>query len=104
MNVNITPILESIISLVLLVLTTFFVPWLKSKTTANQRESMLKWVDIAVAMAQQLYWDCDGEKRKEEALKFLSSKGYDVNDEEILSALEAAVLKLHNSLTEEGKK
>jgi hypothetical protein len=96
--VDITPAINALIALLAAVATAYLVPWLKSKTTANQRENLLVWVDIAVSAAQQLFHQADGAKRLHYALDLLESKGFDVNDDSVLDAVEAAVLKLHQGL------
>lgn len=95
---DLTPILNAIIALAAALITAFVVPWLKRKTTEQDREELLKWVEIAVAAAQQLYHQLDGAKRKEYVLDFLEGKGYTVNGSEIDAAIEAAVLRLHQEL------
>ena len=74
------------------------IPWLKRKTDEQEREALLRWVEIAVAAAQQLYHQKDGAERKAYVLDFLESKGYRVDTAEIDSAIEAAVLKLHEEM------
>ena len=96
--IDLTTILEAIIAFAVAIITAFVIPWLKSKTTAEQREDLLKWVDIAVAAAQQLFHQMDGSARLEYALSLLEEKGYDVNDDIVKDAVEAAVLKLHRQL------
>lgn len=96
--IDLTNLLEIIVTLVATVASLFLIPWLKSKTTSEQREDMLKWVDIAVAAAQQLYHQRDGETRLDYALSVLAERGYDVNSDAVLDAVEAAVLKLHQQL------
>lgn len=95
---NLTPLFEAFIALAAAIITGFLIPWLKRKTTAQEREELLTWVNIAVTAAQQLYHTADGAKRKKYVLDFLYNKGYDVNDKEIENAIEAAVLKLHREL------
>lgn len=97
-NVNITPIIEQIIALLVTIITIFVIPWVKSKTTEQQRKEMLQWVQIAVSAAQQLYHQANGSERKEYVLQFLSSKGYDISSKDIENAIEAEVLKLHQQL------
>ena len=63
-------------------------------------KEMFKWVEIAVMAAQQLYHNLDGRMRKEYVVRFLERKGYDVDTQEVDSAIEAAVLKLHQELEE----
>lgn len=96
---NITPIVVSVIAVILAVLTYIVIPFIESKISAQDREDLLRWVEIGVAAAQQLYYAADGSKRKQYVLEFLESKGYDVNTDEIDNALEAAVLKLHKELS-----
>lgn len=97
-TINLTPILDALIVLISGVITAFVVPWIKRNTSEKDRENMLRWIDIAVAAAQQLYYQEDGAKRKEYVMRFLKEKGYDVNTAEVDSAIEAAVLKLHKEL------
>lgn len=93
-----TIIINSVIALVAALISVFVIPWIRSKTTSQNREEMLKWVEIAVAASQQLYYNCKGSERKEYVLDFLNSKGYDISSKEVENAIEAAVLKLHKEL------
>ena len=95
---NLTPILEAVIALAVVVISAFMIPWINSKTTAQEREELLKWVDIAVAAAQQLFHQLNGAQRLDYALDFLAKQGFDVEDAAVLNAVEAAVLKLHRQL------
>lgn len=95
---NLTPVLEAIIALAVAVISTFLIPWIKSKTTAQDREELLAWVDIAVAAAQQLYHHLDGQARLDYALSVLSAQGFDIDSDAVLDAVESAVLKLHRQL------
>lgn len=95
---DLTVLIEIIIALVFTAVSLFLVPWLKSRTTAEQRADLLKWVDIAVAAAQQLYHQHSGEQRLHYALTLLAKQGYNVDDNAVRAAVEAAVLKLHQQL------
>ena len=99
---DITSILEAVIALAAAVVTVFLVPWISSRTTAQEREELLSWVDIAVAAAQQLYYKCSGAQRLDYALAMLEEKGFDIDDGAVVDAVEAAVLKLHRQLEETG--
>lgn len=100
---NLTSVLEAVIALAVSVLTVFVLPWISGKITAQEREELLNWVDIAVGAAQQLYHQLDGEARLNYALALLEEKGYDIDDNAILDAVEAAVLKLHRGLEKEAE-
>lgn len=95
---DLTSVVEVVIALAVTVITVFVLPWLSGKTTAQEREELLSWVDIAVAAAQQLYYQLDGEARLNYALSLLEEKGYDVDNGAVIDAVEAAVLKLHQQL------
>ena len=100
--IDLTPIYNAVIALAAACVSVFFIPWLKRKTDEQEREELLKWVDIAVMAAQQLYHQQKGEQRKAYVLNFLAGKGYDVNSEEVDNAIEAAVLQLHQELEAAG--
>lgn len=95
---DLTPVLEAIVALAVSLFTAFVIPWITSKTSAQERETMLKWVDIAVSAAQQLYHHLDGDQRLDYALGILARRGYDVDDDAVINAVEAAVLRLHQQL------
>lgn len=59
---------------------------------------MMRWIEIAVMAAQQMYHGLNGSERKEYVQQFLLSKGYDISSKEVDNAIEAAVLKLHKEL------
>lgn len=101
--IDLTPIINTGITLIALILAATLVPWIKSKLNKEQTDSLLKWAEIAAAAAQQLYWDLDGETRRQHALELLAEKGFDINTAEVQNALEAAVLKLHSALKARGQ-
>ncbi len=101
--IDLTPIINTGITLIALILAATLVPWIKSKLNKEQTDSLLKWAEIAAAAAQQLYWDLDGETRRQHALELLAEKGFDINSTEVQNALEAAVLKLHSALEARGQ-
>lgn len=96
--IDLTNIVEAVIALAATIIATFLIPWIKGRTTAQDREELLAWVDIAVAAAQQLYHQCSGQQRLDHALSVLAEQGFDVDDRAVLDAVEAAVLRLHQQL------
>ena len=95
---DLTPVINGAIALLAALISAFVIPWLRLKTSQQERETLLKWVEIAVAAAQQLYDCLDGEQRKRFVREYLSAKGFDVDAEDVDNAIEAAVLKLHREL------
>ncbi len=100
---DITPIIQAVITLAVALITAFAVPWLKKKIGAENMDEFLKWVEIAVAAAEQLYDSLDGDAKKAYVVQFLTSKGFKVDTEALDNAIEAAVLKLHNELYRQVK-
>lgn len=98
MNVDITPIVSAVIVLLSALISVFLIPYIRSCTEASRLAEIEKWVQIAVAAAEQLYTSAQGEKKKNYVLNFLTDHGYDVDFNEINSLVEAEVLKLHAEL------
>ena len=95
---EITEIIKAIIYLLLSVASVFLIPWLKGQVGEQKMGEFLKWVDIAVAAAEQLYYSTDGEKKKDYVLAYLEAKGFAVDEDELNMAIEASVNRLHNEL------
>lgn len=95
---DITPIIQAVLTLAVALITAFVIPWLKNKIGAQNMDEFMRWVQIAVAAAEQLYESTDGDEKKAYVLNFLASKGFKVDTEELDNAIEAAVLELHNAL------
>lgn len=94
--IDITPIVNAVIALLAAGVSVFLIPWIKSKTTDAQRKELLEWVKIGVAAAEQLYeGQGRGEEKKKYVLEFLKSKGFDLNEESVNNAIEAAVKQLN---------
>lgn len=100
--IDLTPLMNAIIAFLAAIILRYVIPWVNAQTNAKQRENVLAWVDVAVAAAQQLYYHLDGETRLQYALDFLKQKGFDIEDDVILDAVEAAVLKLHQGLVSDN--
>lgn len=96
--IDLTPIINAIIVILAGVALRYAVPWIKGKTTEQERQDLLAWVDIAVMAAQQLYHQSSGEIRLQYAMNVLRGQGFDVDDTAVRDAVEAAVLKLHQAL------
>lgn len=97
MNIDITVIVNAVIALIAAVISVFVIPWIKSKTTAQQREELIAWVKIAVAAAEQIYkGDKRGKEKKQYVLDFLKDNGFTVDADSVNAAIEAAVKQLNS--------
>lgn len=71
------------------------VPLIKSKITAQQYETLLKWAKVGVLAAEQLWPEGGmGAEKKAYVKEYLQSKGYDVDLQEVDIAIESAVFEM----------
>lgn len=97
MTIDVTTIVNAVIALIAAIISAFVIPWIKSKTTAQQREDLVAWVKIAVAAAEQIYRGTKrGEEKKQYVLDFLTKNGFSVNEDSVNAAIEAAVKQLNS--------
>ncbi len=102
---DITPVLNAVIALAAAVVTAFVIPWIKSKTTAAQREEINSWVKIAVTAAEQIYLGAGkGKEKKEYVLKFLEEKNLKIDEESVDLMIESAVKNMNQAFGEEVKR
>lgn len=100
---DITPLCIAVLSLVAIIVTVYLVPWLRSKTTKEQREEINAWVKIAVRAAEQLFGGSGrGTEKKQYVidfmLEFLAKRKLTINMDELDKMLEAAVLELNKGV------
>lgn len=100
--IDLTPVINAVIVLAAALITAFVIPWVKRNTTAQDREEFLRWVEIAVAAAEQLFHVTQGTEKKKYVIQFLKEKGFTLSEEEVNAAIEGAVLKLHRGLEAAG--
>lgn len=99
---NITPIVNAVIALAAAAITAFVIPWIKSKTTAAQREEVNEWVRIAVTAAEQIYRETGkGKEKKAYVLKFLEEKNLKIDGESVDLMIESAVKNMNEAFGKE---
>ena len=100
---DITPVVNAVIALAAAVVAAFVVPWIKSKTTAAQREEIDAWVRIAVTAAEQIYKETGkGKEKKAYVLKFLEEKNLKIDEKSVDLMIESAVKNMNESFGREG--
>lgn len=92
---NLTPILIALLILVAVLIICYLIPWIKTKTTAQQRENIYFWIRIACSAAEQLFKSGEGQKKKQYVLEFLQSKNLKVDMDELDKMIEAVVLEIN---------
>lgn len=95
---DITPIIEAVAALIAALITAFLVPYIKSKTTAEQQKEINAWVKIAVSAAEQIYTGSGrGEEKKEYVISWLREHGITVDEAKLDALIEAAVYELNTN-------
>lgn len=89
-------IVLGVISILGAILTYMVVPYLKSKTSKEQRETIMFWVSVAVSAAEQIFNERGmGAEKKKFVVEFLVEKGIKVSLEELDVLIESAVKELN---------
>lgn len=97
---DITGIIEIVIALLSALVTTFLIPYIKKKMSAEKFSELQRWVGIAVEAAEQIYGSKTGSQKKEYVVNFLLSKGIVVDVDSVSALIEAEVYKLGQKKTE----
>lgn len=90
--IDFTPILQAVIALLAALITYKLIPWIKTKTSAQQQQNLTTLIRVLVFAAEQLYGAGNGQEKLEYVCEQLREQGYEVN----LAAIEAAVFENFN--------
>ena len=97
-NIDLTPVIQALITLASTVITIFVIPkltaFLRERLSVQEQEQLREWVKVAVTAAEQLYGSKTGQQKKEYVVSFLLSKGLVVYVDEITALIESEVYKL----------
>lgn len=95
---DITTIIEAAAALVAAVITAVVIPYIKSRTTAQQQAEINAWVKIAVTAAEQIYRGSGrGEEKKAYVINWLREHGITVDEAKLDALIEAAVYELNTN-------
>lgn len=93
--VDITNIVSAVITLIVALITTFLIPWLKNKLDADKFEKIQAWTKVAVQAAEMIYNGAGrGEEKKAYVIQYLNDKGFKLDTATIDALIESAVLEL----------
>lgn len=100
---NVTPIIETVFALIAAVITAIVIPYIRSKTTAQQQTEINAWVRIAVSAAEQIYVGSGrGQEKKAYVIKWLAEHGVTLDETRLDAMIEAAVYDLKKGLLPAG--
>ena len=96
---DLTPIIEAVAALIGVVITCILVPFIRSKTTAEQQKEINAWVKIAVSAAEQIFKGSGrGEEKKQYVIAWLKERGFTVDENDLDALIEAAVYELNQGI------
>ena len=99
MTFDVTSVVEAVLALVGTIITCVLVPYIKSKTTAEQQKEINAWVKIAVSAAEQIFNGSGrGEEKKAYVIAWLKETGVKVDETELDALIEAAVYELNQGI------
>ena len=105
MTFDATSFIEAILALIGVCITTFLIPYLKSKTNKETQDEINNWVRIAVTAAEQIYNGSGrGTEKKAYVVKWLIDHNITYDANKIDAMIEAAVytLKQNGLITAEA--
>ena len=91
-NVNLTPLIQAIIAVLAALITYKLVPWIRSRTTAQQQANLQTLIRVLVYAAEQIYGAGSGQRKLDYVCSILRQRGYEVS----LPEIEAEVYKAFN--------
>ena len=95
MNIDLTPILEAIIAIVVALITTKLIPWIKTKTTNEQQALLQATVKTLVFAAEQLYGAGEGAAKLDYVVRQLEAKGFTADRAAIEAIVKENITNLH---------
>ena len=101
-TINLTPIVQITIMLAVVIITSFVIPWIKSKTTQEQWQMIQDIAKISTKAAEILF---KGSGRGAEKLNYVTtyikefclSKGFTIDDKTIRQSIENAWDEMTNA-------
>lgn len=89
--VDLTPVVQAVITLLAALITYRLVPWIKARTTEQQQANLAALASTLVYAAEQLFGANHGAEKLAYVTDILRKRGYDVDSQEVLAVVEAAV-------------
>lgn len=91
----ITELTKAIISVVLILISAYVIPWLKNKVGDDKYATIVEFAEIVVRSAEKIYTPEEWAKKKEYAVELVAKKseelGLNLSVEEINAIIEGAV-------------
>lgn len=92
--IDLTPLFQAIITLIAALITIYLIPWIKQKTTSDQREQISAAVHIAVYAAEKIYGAGHGAEKLAWATQWLRQHGFDLDTDTLKGEINAAIKEM----------
>ena len=89
--IDLTPILQAVVGFLATWITVKVIPWIKSKTSAQQQATLSMVVDVLVYAAEQLYGSDSAKEKMGYVQSELKKRGYEAD----IAQIEAAVKRMN---------
>ena len=98
-SVNLTPFVELAIAVCAGLITRCLIPWLQEKKGRERVEKLYRQAKIGVEAAEQLYGaGCGPDIKLPYVKNYLQSRGFELDEESVRTAIEAAVYEINNAV------
>lgn len=85
------------LSVIGMVITYYVIPYIKSKTTNEQRQDLVYWTQIAIKLAEQIYKDKgQGALKFEYVVEWLNKQGIKFTEEQVKALIDVIVDYFNN--------
>lgn len=99
--INLTPLVEALIAVIALIISTYLIPWLKTKLTAEQLTYAKTAVEVAVYAAEKAYGAGKGEQKLKYVQDVLAARGVELDTIALMSLVDASIKKMEQAETPE---
>ena len=94
-NIDLTPIIQAIFALLAALVTYKLIPWIKAKTTAEQRQLLMAMTSTLVFAAEQLYGAGNGQAKLDYVVAQLEERGFTADRAAIEAIVKDYAEELH---------
>lgn len=93
--IDLTPIFQAILALLAALITYKLIPWIKTKTTAEQQNLLLSVTSVLVFAAEQLYGAGNGQAKLDYVVAQLEERGFTADRAAIEAIVKDYAEELH---------
>lgn len=91
----ITKLVEAIVTVVIVIISAYVIPWLKNKVGEDKYATIIEFAEIVVRSAEKIYTPEQWQEKKQYAVNLVIEKaknlGIDLSVEEVNAIIEGAV-------------